>query len=35
MFFIDLNGNIKQIPKQCLLNKNLLNEYMLREKYGK
>jgi len=35
MFFIDANGKIKQIPKECLMNNKMLYEYIAREKYGK
>lgn len=34
MYFIDYKGNIRIIPKQCLMNDKLLFEYLQREKYG-
>lgn len=35
MYFIDVNGNIKKFPKECIQNTKLMCEYIKREKFGK
>lgn len=34
MYFIDIHGNIRVVPKQCLFNKKMYFEFIKRKKYG-